>query len=457
MNKEAIGPGIAIHFMGIGGIGMSGLAGICLERGSAVSGCDAKLNSIAHRLQERGAAISIGHDAAHLPEAVDLLVYSSAVPQDEPELLAARTCGIRTITRGELLAELSASRRLVGVAGAHGKTTTSGMASQLLIHAGWDPTVVVGGMMLVSGTNARYGRGTYLVAETDESDGSFLHLSPEIAIVTNIDREHLNHYQTFERLVEAFQQFVRQLKPNGTLIYCNDDLIIRGALFHPAQVSYGLESDADVSAERCRLEAQGSSFCALYKGRKLGNFRLNVPGRHNILNALGVISLGLTLDIPMITVSEALAQFQGTGRRFQVTRLPSDIWFVEDYAHHPSEIRATLAADATVGRHRLAVFQPHRFSRTQSLEREFSKCFDRADGVIVTDIYSAFEAPIPGISGERLAGLIKAQGHPCVRYVPKKELTSYVSQIARPGDTFFFLGAGDIGEMCHALAEQLHS
>ncbi len=457
MNKEAIRSGLAIHFIGIGGIGMSGLAGICLEQGCVVSGCDTKLNSMAHRLQERGAFISIGHAAAHWPQKVDLLVYSSAVPQDEPELVAARSRGIRTITRGELLAEFSVSRRLVGVAGAHGKTTTSGMASQLLIHAGWDPTIVVGGMMLASGTNARYGRGTYLVAETDESDGSFLHLSPEIAIVTNIDREHLNHYQTFERLVEAFQQFVRQLKPNGTLIYCNDDLIIRGALFHPAQVSYGLESDADVSAERCQLRGQGSCFHARYKGRKLGEFKLNVPGRHNILNALGVISLGLTLDIPMITVSEALAQFQGTGRRFQVTRLPSDIWFVEDYAHHPSEIRATLAADATIGRHRLAVFQPHRFSRTQSLEREFSKCFDRADGVIVTDIYSAFEAPIPGISGERLAGLIKAQGHPCVRYVPKKELTSYVSQIARPGDTFFFLGAGDIGDMCHALAKQLHS
>ena len=444
-----------IHFMGIGGIGMSGLAGICLEQGCVVSGCDAKLNSMAHRLQERGAQIVIGHDATHSMD-IDLLVYSSAVSPEHPELTAARTRGIRTISRGELLAELAAPRRLVAVAGAHGKTTTSGMASSLLIHAGWDPTVVVGGMMLSAGTNARAGTGAYLVAETDESDGSFLHLFPEIALVTNIDREHVNHYQTFDRLVAAFQQFVRQLKPDGTLIYCHDDLISRGALFHPSQLGYGLESDADVTVELCRLQGYGSRFRALYKGRRLGEFRLQVPGRHNVLNALGIISLGIVLDIPMMTVAEALAAFQGTGRRFHVMHLPGDIWFVEDYAHHPSEIQATLAADATVGRHRLAVFQPHRFSRTQSLEREFARCFDRADGVIVTDIYSAFEPPIAGVSGERLAGLIKAHGHPCVRYVPKQELSSYVSHIARPGDTFFFLGAGDIGEMCHALANQLH-
>ncbi|MBI4341429.1 MAG: UDP-N-acetylmuramate--L-alanine ligase [Candidatus Omnitrophica bacterium] len=447
-------PALRAHFMGIGGIGMSGLARICLEEGWAVSGCDAKLNSLAHRLQQRGAAIAIGHAPAHAA-GIDLLIYSSAVSPEHPELAAARARGVRTISRGELLAELAAPRRLVAVAGAHGKTTTSGMVSNLLIHAGWDPTVMVGGMMLSSGTNARSGRGSYLVAETDESDGSFLHLFPDVAIVTNIDREHLNHYQTLDRLVTAFQQFVRQVKPGGTLVYCHDDLIIRGALFHASQIGYGLESDADVTVERCWLEGHGSRFRALYRGRRLGEFRLQVPGRHNVLNALGVISAALALDLPMVTVAEALAAFQGTGRRFHVLRLPGDIWFVEDYAHHPSEIQATLSADPTVGRHRLAVFQPHRFSRTQLLEREFARCFDRADGVIVTDIYSAFEPPIAGVSGQRLAELIKAHGHPCVRYVPKLELPAYVSRIARSGDTIFFLGAGDIGEMCHALANEL--
>ncbi len=452
----AIRAGMRIHFMGVGGIGMSGLARIYLERGCVVSGCDAKLNSLAHRLKERGASIAIGHAARHLAEPVDLVVHSAAVRADEPELREARARGIRTLTRGELLAELSAEGRLVAVAGTHGKTTTSGMAAQLLLTAGWDPTIVVGGMMLSSGTNARSGTGSYVVAETDESDGSFLHLRPDVAIVTNIDREHLNHYQTFERLIGAFAQFVRQLKREGTLIYCSDDVVSRGALFHPSQLSYGLEGDADVTAERLNLNGHGSRFRALYKGRSLGTFTLQVPGRHNVLNSLAVISLALTLDIPLVTVHEALAAFQGTDRRFQVLRLPGDIWFVEDYAHHPAEIQATLAADTVAGRHRLVVFQPHRFSRTQSLEREFTQCFDRADGVIVTDIYAAFEPPIAGVSGERLAGLIRAHGHPCVRYVPTQELPSFVSRIACPGDTIFFLGAGDIGELCHDLAQRLH-
>ncbi len=456
-SADQIGRGSRIHFMGIGGIGMSGLASICLERGAIVSGCDTKLNSLAHRLQERGAWIAIGHDLHHLPQATELIIYSSAISLQEPELVEAKRRGIRAITRGELLAVLSAEKRLVAVAGAHGKTTTSGMASQLLLLAGWDPTVVVGGMMLATGTNARSGNGTYLVAETDESDGSFLHLSPRVAIVTNIDREHLNHYHTFERLVEAFQQFVGQIQPGGTLIRCTDDPLLRRVLSYPSQLDYGLGASADVTAEGIRLDGYGSSFRALYNGRSLGTFRLQVPGRHNVLNALGIISLGLTLDLPLVTVREALAGFQGTDRRFQVLRLPDDIWFVEDYAHHPSEIQATLDADATTGRHRLVVFQPHRFSRTKSLEQEFTACFDRADGVIVTDIYPAFESPIPGISGERLAELIKAHGHPCVRYVPKQELPLFVSRVARPGDTIFFLGAGDIGEMCHALAARLHS
>ncbi len=449
--------GASIHFMGIGGIGMSGLATIAIDRGCQVSGCDAKWNASTYRLQERGAVISIGHDTSHLSSNPDTLVYSSAVSPSEPELLEARARGIRTIGRGELLAALAARKRLVAVAGAHGKTTTSGMASELLTHTGWDPTVVVGGIMLSTGTNARSGSGSYLVAETDESDGSFLHLNPQIAIVTNIDREHLNHYQTFDFLIAAFEQFVRQLRPGGILIRCYDDPLIRQRLSRPGQISYGLDPDADVTALRIRPNGHGSLFQVSYNGRKLGTFRLSVPGRHNVLNALGVISLGLALEIPLVTIKEALAGFQGTGRRFQVTRLPGDIWFVEDYAHHPSEIRATLAADPIIDRHRLVVFQPHRFSRTQSLEQEFTTCFDRADGVIVTDIYPAFEAPIPGVSGERLAGLVKAHGHPCVRYVPKQELRLFVSHIARPGDTIFFLGAGDIGEVCHELAAQLYS
>lgn len=453
----AILPGMRIHFIGIGGIGMSGLAAICAERGCVVSGCDAKLNGSASRWAGRGMMASCGHSPDHLKATHDLVVYSSAVSTHEPELLQARVRHVPVLTRGELLAALSADRRLVAVAGAHGKTTTSGMAAQLLLHAGWDPTVVVGGIMLSLGTNARFGRGSYLVAETDESDGSFLHLFPRIAIITNIDREHLNYYQTFERLTAAFEQFVSQIRPGGTLIRCVDDPLIRRLLTRSPQLSYGFDSSADVTVERLALHGEESWFKAAYKGRSLGAFTLCVPGRHNILNALGVISLGLTLELPLVTIREALASFKGTKRRFQVFRLPSDIWLVEDYAHHPSEIQATLAADTVAGRHRLVVFQPHRFSRTQSLEREFTACFDRADGVIVTDIYSAFEPPIPGVSGERLAHLIKTHGHPWVRYVPKDSLRSFVHRIARPGDTIFFLGAGDIGEICHDLFASLRT
>ena len=453
--SDIVRPGRRLHFLGIGGIGMSGLAGICLGRGCQVSGCDAKLNGVTHRLQERGATLHVGHDPRHLD--ADAVIYSSAVSPEEPELLEASARGLDVLSRGELLAEVASDKHLIGVAGAHGKTTTSGMAAQLLLQAGWDPTAIVGGIMLSIGTNARPGRGTYLVAETDESDGSFLHLRPRIAIVTNIDREHLNHYHTFERLVGAFEQFTAQIRPGGTLIRCMDDPVVRQRLRARSMLGYGFGPGADVTVDRIRLDEQGSRFRALYNGRALGEFRLRVPLRHNVLNALSVISLGLVLDIPLETIREGLEAFEGTRRRFQVMRLPRDIWFVEDYAHHPSEIRATLSGGAASNRHRLVVFQPHRFSRTQSLEQELTSCFDSADGVIVTDIYSAFERPIPGVSGERLARLIKDRGYSCVRYVPKQELSTYVGRIAQPGDTIFFLGAGDIGELCHHVARQLRS
>ena len=370
-----------LHFMGIGGIGMSGLAAISLARGWRISGCDMKVGASARKLQEQGAAISIGHSPIHLDAAVDTLVYSSAVRDDEPELVEARARGVETIGRGKLLAELAGGHRLFGVAGAHGKTTTSGMAAQLLLAAGWDPTIAVGGIMRALGSNAHAGTGRWFVAETDESDGSFLHLWPEVAIVTNIDREHLNHYRTMEHVIEAFQTFVHKIPADGVFIRCADDPLTRSLQCRATrQLTYGIDTEADLMADAIRLEGQGSRFTVGFKGCDLGEFQLHIPGRHNILNALGVIAAGLRLDIPLITIKEALAEFQGTQRRFQLQRLPGDIWLVEDYAHHPAEIRATLAADAAEGRHRLVVFQPHRFSRTQSLEQEFSECFDRADG-----------------------------------------------------------------------------
>lgn len=449
--------GQTCHFMGIGGIGMSGLASILNARGHVVDGCDTTPNASTRLLQQQGIRVTIGHHPCHVTDAVTTVVYSSAVTPDDPELLAARARGLRVLSRGELLAELAGSAQLIGVAGAHGKTTTSGMAAQLLLEAGWDPTVVVGGHMLSLGSNARAGRGRYLVAETDESDGSFLFLRPSIAIVTNVDREHLNYYRTFENLVAAFRQFVHQLGPEGTLIRCYDDPIARDLLSHRNSISYGFSSGADVTAASIVPQGWGSEFTALYQGRRLGTFTLRVPGRHNILNALAIIGLGLTLELPLAVVRDALQAFQGTRRRFQVSQVPGDICLVDDYAHHPSEIRATLDADPGMERHRVVVFQPHRFTRTHLLERDFVQCFDRADGVIVTDIYAASEEPIPGVSGERLADLMKAHGYPCVRYIPRQDLMGYLTHFIQPKDTVFFLGAGDIGQLCHDLATRLRT
>lgn len=448
--------GKQIHFMGIGGIGMSGLARILHERGYAVHGCDAKTSATQRGLQERGVGVTVGHHPGHLTDEVGLVVFSSAVSQEEPELLAAQARGIKTISRGQLLAEVASPTRLIGVAGAHGKTTTSGMAAQLLVQAGWDPTVVVGGHMRALDGNARCGSGRYMVVETDESDGSFLYLRPFIAIVTNIDREHLNYYHTFEKLVEAFQQFTVQLGPDGVLIRCNDDAVARSVLTHPHMMTYGMDQEADVTTTRVRPSGWGSEFVASYQGQRLGTFRLQVPGRHNVLNALGVISLGLVLELPLAVMREALWKFQGTLRRFQAMHLPGDIWVIEDYAHHPTEIRATLAADP-LSRHRVVVFQPHRYSRTKLLEQEFLRSFDLADGLIVTDIYSAFEPPIPDVSGERLAQQLKAWGRSCVRYVPRAELVNYLERFIQPKDSVFFLGAGDIGQVCHDVVARLRA
>ncbi len=446
-----------IHFVGIGGIGMSGLARICHERGLRVSGCDAKLGSSQRALQQSGIAVCVGHHAAHITPDIGLVVYSQAVDQQEPELLRSRELGLPTICRGELLAQLAATKRLVAIAGAHGKTTTSGMAAQLLVQAEWDPTFVVGGYALSLGTNARSGRGRFMVAETDESDGSFLFLHPSVAVVTNLDREHLNHYGNLENLVGAFRQFVKQIGPNGVFIRCEDDRLARDVLHHPHVLRYGLTPRADVTAESVNCYEWGSEFSATYLGQRLGTFRIQLMGRHNVQNALAIVSIGLVLDIPMAVVRDALWEFQGTSRRFQRVALPDDICFVDDYAHHPSEIQATLSADISTDRRRIVVFQPHRFSRVKLLEEEFSRSFNRADGLIVTDVYSAFEAPIPHVSGERLADLIRAQGLPWVRYVPRTQLRSFLRPFVQPHDTVFFLGAGDISELCHELANELRT
>jgi UDP-N-acetylmuramate--alanine ligase len=447
--------GRPMHFIGIGGIGMSGLARICHEQGMRVTGCDAKGGAGQQRLAQLGISICVGHDPSHLTDDMGLVVYSAALSAMEPELQAARAKGLPVISRGELLAELASTKRLIGVAGAHGKTTTSGMCAQLLMQADWDPTIVVGGNSLALGTNARLGRGQYLVAETDESDGSFLRLHPSVGIVTNIDREHLNYYHTVDNLVAAFRQYVAQIRPNGVLIRCEDDAMTRELPQHPRQIRYGIDAEADVRVTRVASLGWGSEFEAVYQGQRLGTFRLRVPGRHNVLNALAVVSTALALDIPMAVVREALWAFRGTSRRFQMLQLPNDIVFIDDYAHHPSEIQATLSADPSTGRRRMVVFQPHRFSRVKLLEDEFARSFSRADGLIVTDIYSAFETPLPHVSAERLAGLIRQQGLPWVRYVPRPELKAFLRPFVQPNDTVFFLGAGDISELCHDLAGSL--
>jgi UDP-N-acetylmuramate--alanine ligase len=448
-----------IHFVGIGGVGMSGIAEILLNLGYRVTGSDQRRGEAVERLEQLGAKVYVGHDAAHL-EGAHVVVYSSAVARENVEVQVARQRAIPTIPRAEMLAELMRLKYGIAVAGTHGKTTTTSLIGVVLAEGRYDPTIVVGGRVTNLGSNARLGQGEYLVAEADESDGSFLKLAPTIAVVTTIDAEHLDYYGSLEAIREAFVAFVNKVPFYGSAVLCLDQPNIQMLMprLEKRIITYGLESGADLVARRLSLSGMTSRFEVFQRGSRLGECTLQIPGRHNVLNALAALAVGLDLEIPFVTIQKALAGFTGVQRRFQILGSARGVTVVDDYGHHPAEIRATLAAAKAGFECRVVtVFQPHRYTRTQHLRQEFLTAFNQTDVLIVMDIYPAGEAPIPGVTGEDLAEGIRAHGHRNVTYLgsDRTRVLTHLTEITRPGDLVLTLGAGDVSQLGPELLKRI--
>jgi UDP-N-acetylmuramate--alanine ligase len=447
-----------IHFVGIGGIGMSGIAEVLLSLGYQVSGSDLKAGDTTRRLDSLGALTYVGHRSQHI-EGADVVVYSSAVTPDNPEIAAARELGVPVIPRAEMLAELMRLKYGIAIAGSHGKTTTTSLVSTVLSAAQLDPTVIIGGKLNAIGTNARAGTGDLLVAEADESDGSFLKLTPTIAVITNIDPEHLDHYSTHDAIKDAFVEFAARVPFYGLAVMCLDHPHVQDILprIDRRVVTYGTTPQADYHATDARFVGTTTDFEVIARGESLGRFEVKVPGRHNVLNCLATIAVADELDIPRAVTRHALATFEGVQRRFTIVGEARGITVVDDYGHHPAEIEATLSA-AHQGFHRriVAAFQPHRFTRTRDLFEDFSRAFNLADVLVVTEVYAAGEKPIPGATGERLAESIRRHGHRHVVYEPDKhKVADRLVAIAQPGDMVIALGAGDINQSVRALLQRL--
>jgi len=470
-----------IHFVGIGGIGMSGIAEVLLNLGYKVSGSDLKRSSVTDRLKSLGAVIFEGHSAENVAGA-EVVVTSSAINAGNPEVEEARRLHVPVIQRAEMLAELMRLKYGIAIAGMHGKTTTTSMVAAVLAAGGLDPTVVVGGRVDAMGSNARLGRSQYLVAEADESDRSFLKLSPILAVITNIDREHMDCYRNMHDLKRTFLDFMDRVPFYGMIVACNDDPILR-RLFPKIQrrlVSYGTRKGSDFrialknaefwSAGRPRPAVDENaragtpvppkvSFEMKFRGRDLGEFRLQVPGVHNVLNATAAIAVGIGLDIPVLQIREALENFCGVDRRFQVRGQVAGVTVVDDYGHHPTEIRATLAAARQCGYRKIQViFQPHRYTRTRDLMDDFARAFADADSLQVLDIYPANEQPIEGITGEALARRICEKGNSQAAYAGSfEDAVSAAMANARDGDMILTLGAGSVSQLAPMLLVKLQA
>ncbi len=445
-----------IHLLGIGGIGMSGIAEVLLTLGYAVSGSDLKLSPLTERLRNLGATIYEGHRADQVHGA-QVVVMSSAIRGDNPEVLEAQRLKIPVIPRAEMLAELMRLKYGIAVSGAHGKTTTTSLVAAVLAAAGLDPTFVVGGTLKQAGTAARLGRGDYMVAEADESDRSFLLLAPVVAVVTTIDREHLDQYHSLEEIQEAFLQFVNRVPFYGAVVLCLDEPNVQAILPRVKRpvISYGTSNQADLVISEVELRGLESDFRLAYRGEDLGKFHLPAPpGIHNVRNAAAAAAVGLYLNVPAELIRVGLAKFTGVGRRFDVKGVVNGITLIDDYGHHPTEVRATLEAARSCHFERLLVlFQPHRYTRTQLLWDDFCRAFNQADVLVLTDIYAANETPIPGITGEALAEGIRAAGHKQVIF--RSSMQEGIEQLlreARIGDAILTIGAGNVNRALGELA-----
>lgn len=453
--------GERVHLVGIGGSGMSPIAKVLLEMGVKVSGSDLRESEVTRKLEAMGAKIYTGHNASNI-DGADLMVVSTAIDEANPELKAARERHMPVLHRSEVLARLLSERYGIAVAGAHGKTTVTSMISLVLERSGKDPTVVIGGEVADLGGSAKFGRGPYLVAEADESDRSFLRYRPRITVVTNIEADHLEYYEgTLTKLILAYQEFLENLSPDGTAVLGVDDENVRSII--PAVqrrvITYGLDREAGFTARNIRLEERGSEFEAVYHGKPLGVLKLQVPGRHNVANALATLAVCQEVGLPFSDVQKHIVGFHGAKRRFQLIGDVGGVMVIDDYAHHPTEIRATIkAAKDGWKRPVIAVFQPHRYTRTHFLMEEFGKAFGEADEVIIAGIYSPPpEKPIPGVSAERIVELIQANGAQNVRLIAEKgDILEYLARRVQPGDMVLTMGAGDIWQVAKALAERLH-
>ncbi|HSD09810.1 MAG TPA: UDP-N-acetylmuramate--L-alanine ligase [Candidatus Binatia bacterium] len=448
-----------VHFVGIGGIGMSGIAEVLLNMGYIVSGSDQVDSETTRRLARLGAAVRIGHSPGNVHEAIDVVVISSAVKMSNPEVARARELRIPVIPRAEMLAELMRMKFGIAVAGTHGKTTTTSFIAEVLARAGLDPTVVIGGKLRALGTNARLGQGKLLVAEADESDGSFLMLSPTVAVVTNIDPEHLDHFGTIEKLEEAFLSFIHRVPFYGRAILCLDHPRVRALLPHVRKpyVTYGTTPDADWVASNVSVDRLITRFDVFHGNTSYGRVEMQLPGRHYALNALAAAIAACEVGVSFATVRESLAQFGGIHRRFEVLGEISNILVVDDYGHHPEEVRATLrAAREGFDRRLIVAFQPHRFTRTRDLFNDFLSAFDDAEKLFLTEIYPAGEEDIEGVSGESLFQALRRRGHLDVEYRPSREaLTAALLEALRPGDLLVVLGAGDITKTGEEVMQKL--
>ncbi len=449
-----------VHFVGIGGIGMSGIAELLINLGYEVSGSDIKKSPVIQRLSDLGGKISINHEKENIKGA-DVVVYSSAVSDDNPEIVEAKEKYIPVIPRAEMLAELMRLKYGVAVAGTHGKTTTTSMIASILSCGNLDPTVVIGGRLDIwGGSNAKLGMGDILIAESDESDGSFMVLSPTISVVTNIDYEHIEHYGDMDTLRKTFINFINKIPFYGLAILCLDDEEIQGIIpqLRKRYLTYGMNSQADLRAadiERRQLEV---GFDLIFRNESLGPVVVGMPGDHNVLNALGAISVGLELDIDIEHIKEGIRNLGGLARRFQVKGEQDNILVLDDYGHHPTEVIATLQTAKTCWPEKrlIVVFQPHRYSRTEALFDRFVLSFNQADILIVAPIYSAGEAPIEGVNAEWLYQGIKEHGHKeVILCTNKSDILEVLLELIRPGDTVMTLGAGDIFNVGEALLKRL--
>ncbi|MEJ2007355.1 MAG: UDP-N-acetylmuramate--L-alanine ligase [Acidobacteriota bacterium] len=451
-----------IHFVGVGGIGMSGLAEVLLNLGFSVSGSDLRRTPVTERLVRLGARIAEKHAAENVGDA-EVVVVSSAVPPTNPEIVEATRQKIPVIPRAEMLAELMRLKFCVAVAGSHGKTTVTSMVAVMLAEGGLDPTAVIGGRLDAFGSSARLGKSELMVVEADESDRSFLYLMPTLAVVTNIDREHLDHYQNLKEIQESFVSFMNKVPFYGAVIACTDSpwrTAMQSVLprLRRRTVTYGIESGADVTARNLDLRSGGSSFDVEVGGDSLGSFSVKIPGRHNVQNALAAIAVGRELGLARERIQEGLGYFRGADRRFQVKAELDGIAIVDDYGHHPTEILATLEAARLRGARRIvAIFQPHRYTRTKFLMDEFARCFKACDRVYVLDIYPASEPPIPGITSERLVERMNELGFTRAQYVSSSDaVISDVLADLRSGDLVLTIGAGSVWKIAETLATAIN-